>query len=45
MAQMCSKWGEEVATAMKESKEADEERSQAEIREHPDVPGREDCMG
>ena len=43
--EMVAKWGEEVATAMKESKEADEERSKSEIREHPDVKGRKDmCM-
>ena len=43
--EMCSKWGTEVATAMKESKEADPERSLAEIRKHPEMPGREDCVG
>ncbi|CAE7611107.1 PLCXD2 [Symbiodinium sp. CCMP2592] len=41
-AEMEAKWGTEVAEAMIESKEADEERSLTEIRPHPELPHRED---
>ena len=36
--EMKGKWGEEIATAMKESKESDEERAKNEIRDFPEVP-------
>ena len=36
--EMCNRWGEKIALAMVESKEADEQRAEDEIRDFPEVP-------
>ena len=41
--EMVQKWGAEVAQAMVDAKESDEERRKREVREHPDCPVREAC--
>ena len=42
--EMVEKWGAEIAAAMIEDKEQDDERRETEIRTHPDIKPREDCM-
>ncbi|CAE7351856.1 unnamed protein product [Symbiodinium sp. CCMP2456] len=40
--EMVAKWGEEIAQAMIETKENDDEKAMTEIRAHPELPLRED---
>ena len=41
-AEMEARWGAEIAKAMVETKESDEEKAMTEIRPHPELPDRED---